>query len=103
VKQECRNLWLNYKSEIIFGLTLSAVLVLSAWASHWIPLDFFDLFLNPALSVCNAGICFLGASLCLKHSEGILMRKSWGAVLVGYHLYPCFLARDRSIAEWMEW
>lgn len=87
MKQEYGNLWLDYKSEVIFGLILSLVLVLSAWMSHWIPVDFFDLFLNPALSVCNAGICFLGASLCLKHSEGILMRKSWGAMLVGWGVW----------------
>lgn len=91
MKQEIHNLWLDYKSEVFFGLALSVVLVLSAWLSNEIPVDLFDWFINPALSICFAGVCFMGALLCLKHSEGILMRKSWGTMLIGWGIWEIIM------------
>lgn len=99
MKREIQNLWLYYKSEVIFGLTLSVVLVLSTWLSNWIPEEIFALFLNPALSVCNAGICFMGAALCLTHSEGIMTRKTWGGMLIGWGIWEILMVFVSSMFE----
>ena len=75
-------LWLNYKSEAVFGLVLMAVLIPSTFLSRLIPEDFFDNFLNPALSFAFALICFFGAILCLRHLENNRIRKVWAIILI---------------------
>ena len=77
-----RNIWYNYKSEIVFGLVLSAVLVASTFLSRLIPVAFFDSFLNPALSFAFAIICFFGAAFCFRHLDGNRIRKTWAIILL---------------------
>ena len=75
-------LWLNYKSEILFGLVLSVLLIASTFLSRLIPEEFFDTFLNPALSFAFAMICFFGAALCFRHLDGNRIRKTWAIFLL---------------------
>ena len=75
-------LWLNYKSEAVFGLVLSVLLFASTFLSRLIPEDFFDSFLNPALSFAFALICFFGAILCLRHLDNNRIRKVWAIILI---------------------
>ena len=77
-----RDIWDNYKSEAVFGLVLMAVLILSTFLSRLIPEDFFDSFLNPALSFAFAVVCFFGAALCLRHLENNRIRKVWAIILI---------------------
>ena len=77
-----RDIWDNYKSEAVFGLVLMAVLIPSTFLSRLIPQDFFDSFLNPALSFAFAVVCFFGATLCLKHLENNRIRKVWSIILI---------------------
>ena len=79
---EFRYLWYNYKSEIIFGLVLLPVLIASTFLSRLIPADFFDSFLNPALSLAFAVLCFFGAAQCLRHLENNRIRKVWTVILI---------------------
>ena len=74
--------WLNYKSEIIFGLVLLPVLIASTFLSRLISEDFFDNFLNPALSLAFAVLCFFGAAQCLRHLENNRIRKVWAIILI---------------------
>ena len=74
--------WLNYKSEILFGLVLSVLIIASTFLSRLIPEEFFDTFLNPALSFAFAVVCFFGATLCLKHLENNRIRKVWAIILI---------------------
>ena len=76
-----RDIW-DYKSEMIFGLVLMAVLIASTFLSRLIPEDFFDSFLNPALSFAFALICFFGAILCLRHLDNNRIRKVWAIILI---------------------
>ena len=87
VKETMRDIWLDYRSEVWFGLILSVLLVLSAWLSHFIPAELFDRFLNPALSLAFAAICFFGAVLCIKHHEGIAVRKRWAYMLIAWGIW----------------
>ena len=77
-----RDIWDNYKSEAVFGLVLMAVLILSTFLSRLIPEDFFDSFLNPALSFAFAVLCFFGAAQCLRHLENNRIRKVWAIILI---------------------
>ena len=75
-------LWDNYKSEIIFGLIMSVLLIASTFLSRLIPEEFFDSFLNPALSFAFGIVCVFGATLCLKHLEHNRIRKTWAIILL---------------------
>ena len=77
-----RRIWNDYKSELIFGLVLSVLLLASTFLSRLIPEEFFDDFLNPALSFAFAVVCFFGATLCLKHLENNRIRKVWAIILI---------------------
>jgi len=77
-----RRIWSDYKSEIVFGLVLMAVLIASTFLSRLIPEEFFDTFLNPALSFAFAMICFFGAAQCIRHLESNRIRKAWAIILI---------------------
>ena len=81
-KRTYRRLWSDYKSEIIFGLVLLPVLIASTFLSRLIPQEYFDSFLNPALSLAFAIVCFFGAILCLRHLENNRIRKVWAIILI---------------------
>ena len=87
MKQAVYRLWLDYRSEIFFGCLLSALLVVSAWLSHLIPSELFDRFINPAMSIGCTAICFFGAGLCLKHHDGIRVRRSWAFMLIAWGVW----------------
>ena len=79
-----KHIWDNYRSEIFFVLVLSVLLIVSAWLSHFIPEDLFDKFLNPALSLAFATLCFFGGGLCLVHQKGVRVRRVWAVVLFAW-------------------
>ena len=80
-KAICR-IWDNYKSEVFFGLILSVLLIASTFLSRLIPEEFFDSFLNPALSFAFAIVCFFGATLCLRHLDNNRIRRVWAIILI---------------------
>ena len=81
-KHTLRRIWNDYKSEVVFGLVLSVLIIASTFLSRLISEDFFDSFLNPALSLAFAVLCFFGATLCLKHLENNRIRKVWAIILI---------------------
>ena len=81
-KNTIHNLWLEYKSEVVFGLVLSVLLIASTFFSRLIPKYFFDNFLNPAMSFAFAGICFFGAVICLRHLDNNRIRRVWAITLI---------------------
>lgn len=82
MRKALQYLWYSYKSEIIFGLVLLPVLIASTFLSRLISEDLFDNFLNPALSLAFAVLCFFGAAQCLRHLENNRIRKVWAIILV---------------------
>ena len=91
--------WNDYKSEVGFGLVLSVLLFASTFLSRLIPEEFFDNFLNPALSFAFAIVCFFGATLCLKHLENNRIRKTWAIILIlwgGWELVMVVLFKSAS-------
>ena len=77
-----RDFWLDYRSEVVFGVVLCALVALSYWLGTYIPEDVFENVINPVQYVASAFVCLGGAFLMFRHHDGILVRKSWGAVLL---------------------
>ena len=71
-----RDFWKNYKEEILFALLLSAFTVLSHWLSRFIPVDLLENVLLLAIHSINTAICFFGAVLLFRHSDGLRIRKA---------------------------
>ena len=82
MKNTVREIWLEYRSEWIFGLVLSVLIFASTFLSRLIPEEFFDTFLNPALSLAFAVLCFFGAAQCFRHLENNRIRKVWAIILI---------------------
>ena len=94
-----KKIWDDYKSEVVFGLVLSVLLLASTFLSRLIPQEFFDDFLNPALSFAFAVVCFFGATLCLKHLENNRIRKVWAIIMIlwgGWELVMVALFKSAS-------
>lgn len=99
MKKTIQNLWYNYKSEVIFGLVLSCLLIASTWLSHLIPEQLFDLYINPSLSIGFAAICFFGGWLCIKHSNGIRVRTIWALMLISWGIWEVLMVILSTTAD----
>ena len=85
-----RDFWKNYKEEILFALLLSAFTVLSHWLSRFIPVDLLENVLLLAMHSINTAICFFGAVLLLRHSDGLRVRKACAYALLLWGLSDLF-------------
>lgn len=79
-----RELWGNYRSEVIFGVVLVIIVGASTYLSQFIPDSVFDVFITPFLNVCTFSVAFLGAWVIFRHSEGMRMRRLWGWALLAW-------------------
>jgi len=80
------NLWYNYKSEVIFGVVVVAIVVLSTYLSRFIPDDVYDNVLTPVFNICTFMVAFVGAWLIFRHSENMRIRRIWGWALLMWGL-----------------
>jgi AraC-like DNA-binding protein len=83
--------WSDYKSEVVFGLVLLVMLIASTFLSRLIPENFFDNFLNPALSFAFAAVCFFGAAQCLRHMKNNRIRRVWAIILILWGLWELMI------------
>jgi len=90
VNSDIRNLWYEYKSEILFFVVISACAVLSHWLARFIPVDLFDGVITAVQNACTSTICLFGALLMFLRSEGMRIRKAWGWVLLLWGLADAF-------------
>lgn len=90
MKNRVREIWLEYRSEGLFGLVLMVCAAVSHWCSRWIPVELFDGVITAIQNTCTATVCFFGAVLMFVHSEGIRIRKAWGWVLLIWGLFDTF-------------
>ena len=90
MKNRVREIWLEYRSEGLFGLVLMVCAAVSHWLSYHIPVELFDGVITAIQNTCTATVCFFGAVLMFVHSEGIRIRKAWGWVLLIWGLFDTF-------------
>ena len=86
MKKWMRDIWLDYKSEVLFGLVLLGLVAVSTYLSRFIPDAVFDHVLTPVFNTCTFTVAFAGAWLIFRHSEGLLFRKLWGLALMMWGL-----------------
>ena len=77
-----RDIWYNYKSEVLFGLVLLSLTVLSYWLATFIPESVFENYINPFEYISTIAVCFFGAFLLFRHIEQNTLRRSWAIVLL---------------------
>ena len=87
-----KRLWYDYRLEADFGLAVTAVLMLSYWATGVvIPAELSEHLLWPLLNACIATLCFFGAWLCLKHNDDNRIRIAWAVALLLWGLLEAVL------------
>lgn len=94
-----RDFWKNYKEEILFALLLSAFTVLSHWLSRFIPVDMLENVLLLAIHSINTAICFFGAALLLRHSDGLRVRMACAYALLLWGLSDLFFMIQTYILD----
>ena len=72
-----RDIWNNYRLEVIFCILLSATVALSHWLSRFIPMNFYVNILTPIQNSFIIATCLIGAYILLRHSDGLRIRKIW--------------------------
>ena len=87
-----KHIWIDYRAELEFGVMVTAVLMLSYWATGVvIPAELSEHWLWPLLNACIATLCFFGAWLCLKHNDGNRIRVAWAVALLLWGLLEAVL------------
>ena len=82
MKKWMRDIWLDYQSEVIFGLVLIVLTVLSYWFASFIPEQIFEDYINPFEYISTSAVCLFGALLLFLHGEQNTLRRSWAIVLL---------------------
>lgn len=77
-------LWQNYKSELLFLFVLGALVVLGHRLSWYIPVAFMENVLTPLQHGANTAVCWVGAWLLFRHSDGLRVRKAYGYALIAW-------------------
>ena len=77
-----RYIWYNYKSEVIFGVVIVAIVVLSSYLAQFIPDAIYDNVLTPVFNVGTFTAAFACAWIVFRHSENMRIRHMWGYALL---------------------
>ena len=77
-----RNIWYNYKSEVLFGVVMVALTVLSTYLSRFIPDNIYDTILTPAFNVGTFTAAFACMWIIFRHVEHLRIRHMWGYALL---------------------
>ena len=72
-----RYIWYNYKSEVIFGVVIVAIVVLSSYLARFIPDSIYDNVLTPVFNVGTFTAAFACAWIVFRHSENLRIRHMW--------------------------
>lgn len=99
-KSPLRKFYYDYKDEIIFGLVLSVVVIVSNMLTPLIPVDMFHSIILPTLYTMIVTLCGGNAYLFWRHHEGKRMRKIMAGIMLAWTLITVggLIARYRSDA-----
>ena len=81
-----REIWYNYRSEVVFFIVLSAIVALSTYLSQFIPEAVFDNTITPILITATVATALIGVLLMRRHHNGIKARKLFGWALLVWGL-----------------
>ena len=81
-----REIWYNYRSEVVFFIVLSAIVALSTYLSQFIPETVFDDIITPILITATVATALIGVLLMYRRNNGIKARKLFGWALLVWGL-----------------
>ena len=99
MKKWVREIWLDYRSEVIFGLVLIVLTVLSYWFASFIPEQIFEDYINPIEYIATITVCFFGALLLFLHGEQNTLRRSWAIVLLAWGCIDMLICGARLVLD----
>lgn len=99
-KSPLRKFYYDYKDEIIFGLVLSVVVIVSNMLTPLIPVGIYHSIVMPTLYTMIATFCGGSAYLFWRHNDGKRMRKIMAGIMLAWTLITVggLIARYRSDA-----
>ena len=99
-KNPLREFYYDYKDEIIFGLVLSVVVIVSNMLTPLIPVNMFHSIILPTPYTMIITLCGGSAYLLWRHHEGKRMRKIMAGIMLAWTLITVggLIARYRSDA-----
>ena len=102
IQLNLREIWSNYRAEVVFGVVLAVIVSLSTYLSRFIPDRVYDVIITPMLNVCTFSVAFAGALVIFRHSEGMRMRRLWGYALLAWGIgdlayLVCYLAAPLQV------
>lgn len=74
VKMSIRTFFVEYRSEVVFGLALTAAMVLSYILAPLIPIDLFRKIIYPVQNSAIITVLLINTWAMVRHSEGIRVR-----------------------------
>ena len=86
MEKTLKNLWYNYQSELIFGVVMVAIVMLSSYLAQFIPDQIYDTVLTPVFNVGTVTAAFTCAWITFRHVENIRIRRMWGLALLTWGL-----------------
>ena len=90
-----RELYYEYRSELVFGFLLTALVVASYMLSPLIPLEVYRKIISPTLNCAILVCCAMSAIALFRHHQGIRVRKMSAYVMTAWVVVM-------SIGMWME-
>jgi len=79
-----REIWYNYRSEVVFFIVLSTCVGLGHWLSRQIAVALFDDVIAPLQNATTTAVCLFGAYVLFRHSDGLRIRKACAWSLVAW-------------------
>ena len=100
IKESIHTIWLDCKSEVLFGIALATAVVLCCWgASVFLGDEQFVHNLLPAHGNALAILCLFGAYLCIRHYEGNRLRLAWAIALLLWGMLNTALLNGIFLAD----
>ena len=90
-----RELYYEYRSELVFGFLLTALVVASYMLSPLIPLEVYRKIISPTLNCAILVCCAMSAIALFRHHQGIRVRKMSAYVMTAWVVVM-------SIGMWMK-
>ena len=84
ISKQIRQLYYDYRSELVFGLVLCVLMLVSYWLATFIPEDMYTYTIDPAFTLSMTVGCFWCGWLMLRHLDGNVLRRSWAGVLIAW-------------------
>ena len=92
-----RELWREYKSEVVFFAVIVVIMVLGHRLSHFLSVEFFEKLIAPFQATALFTVCLVGAWMMFRHTEGSRVRLAWAWTLLVFGVIEALLVALSAI------